>query len=96
MGARYTFRADCHSGGVSNLVIPALTRRPGNDGWWCIVRSTVMPAHSRAKDGVLSHAYVADIHCVDGLDAAKTWMAGTSPAMTDARLRDPHLDFNPI
>jgi len=33
-----------------------------------------MPAHSRPKDGVLSHAYVAGIH-VFLLDGAKTWMA---------------------
>jgi hypothetical protein len=38
-----------------------------------------MPGHSRPKDGVLSHAYVPGIHvfCL-----SKSWMAGTSPAMT--------------
>jgi hypothetical protein len=48
-----------------------------------------MPAHSRPKDGVLSHAYVAGNY-VFGI-SSKTWMAGTSPAMTrrglPARLR---------
>ena len=27
-----------------------------------VLRLSVMPAHSRPKDGVLSHAYVAGIH----------------------------------
>jgi hypothetical protein len=40
-----------------------------------------MPGHSRPKDGVASLAYVPGIHAF-GM-AAKTWMAGTSPAMTD-------------
>jgi hypothetical protein len=43
-----------------------------------------MPAHSRSKDGVASLAYVAGIHallCRQDF-AAKTRMAGTSPAMT--------------
>jgi hypothetical protein len=38
-----------------------------------------MPAHSRPKDGVLSHAYVAGIHVSL---VAKTWMRGSSPRMT--------------
>jgi len=41
-----------------------------------------MPAHSRPKDGVLSHAYVARIHVLAEQQQVKTWMAGTSPAMT--------------
>jgi hypothetical protein len=40
-----------------------------------------MPAHSRSKNGVASLAYVAGIHVLFG-SAVKTWMAGTSPAMT--------------
>ena len=40
-----------------------------------------MPAHSRPKDGVLSHAYVAGIHVLKSRKN-KTWMAGISPAMT--------------
>jgi hypothetical protein len=40
-----------------------------------------MPAHNRPKDGVLSHAYVAGIHVLKHMQK-KTWMAGTSPAMT--------------
>jgi hypothetical protein len=43
----------------------------------------VMPGHSRPKDGVLSHAYVPGIHVLTTLQRAKTWMAGTSPAMTN-------------
>ena len=39
-----------------------------------------MPGYSRPKGGVLSHAYVPGIH--DLLSLSKTWMAGTSPAMT--------------
>jgi hypothetical protein len=41
--------------------------------------STVMPAHSRSKNGVASLAYVAGIH---DFRFGKTWMAGTGPAMT--------------
>ena len=40
-----------------------------------------MPAHSRSKNGVASLAYVADIHAFLS-EVRKTWMAGTSPAMT--------------
>jgi len=39
------------------------------------------PAHSRPKDGVLSHTYVAGIPLRDAL-AFLSVMAGTSPAMT--------------
>jgi hypothetical protein len=41
-----------------------------------------MPAHSRSKNGVASLAYVAGIHVLAAERKAKTWMAGTSPAMT--------------
>ena len=41
---------------------------------------SVMPAHSRSKNGVASLAYVAGIHVLSS--DSKTWMAGTSPAMT--------------
>jgi hypothetical protein len=41
-----------------------------------------MPAHSRSKNGVASLAYVAGIHVFTACGKAKTWMAGTSPAMT--------------
>ena len=47
-----------------------------------------MPGHSRPKDGVASLAYVPGTHV---LAARKTWMAGTSPAMTAFRL----FDYNP-
>ena len=40
-----------------------------------------MPAHSRPKDGVLSHTYVAGIPLREAL-AFLSVMAGTSPAMT--------------
>jgi hypothetical protein len=40
-----------------------------------------MPAHSRSTNGVASLAYVAGIHVLIA-SAPKTWMAGTSPAMT--------------
>ena len=44
-----------------------------------------MPAHSRSKNGVASLAYVAGIHVLSAASSiAKTWMAGTSPAMTSA------------
>src|SRR5215472_15594956 len=39
-----------------------------------------MPGHSRSKNGVAPLAYVAGIHVL--AFARKTWMAGTSPAMT--------------
>jgi hypothetical protein len=45
----------------------------------------VVPGHSRPKDGVASLAYVPGIHVFDAL--SKTWMAGTSPAMTVEQLR---------
>jgi hypothetical protein len=38
-------------------------------------------AYSRPKDGVLSHAYVAGIHVLKHVQI-QTWTAGTSPAMT--------------
>jgi hypothetical protein len=41
-----------------------------------------MPAHSRSKNGVASLAYVAGIHELLLERWKKTWMAGTSPAMT--------------
>jgi hypothetical protein len=41
-----------------------------------------MPAHSRSKNGVAPLAYVAGIHVLNATTSAKTWMAGTSPAMT--------------
>ncbi len=41
-----------------------------------------MPAHSRSKNGVASLAYVAGIHVLADERKTKTWMAGTSPAMT--------------
>ena len=53
-----------------------------------------MPAHSRPKDGVLPHAYVAGIHVFTTQQQVKTWMAGTSPAMTieiTVRLPDPPI-----
>ena len=43
-----------------------------------------MPAHSRSKNGVASLAYVAGIHVL-WISTKKTWMAGTSPAMTKWR-----------
>jgi hypothetical protein len=43
--------------------------------------SAVMPGHSRSKNGVATLAYVPGIHAF--LVLAKTWMAGTSPAMTN-------------
>jgi hypothetical protein len=41
-----------------------------------------MPAHSRSKNGVASFAYVAGIYVFMVRGKLKTWMAGTSPAMT--------------
>ena len=41
----------------------------------------VMPGHSRSKNGVALLAYVPGIHVLLP-DKVKTWMAGTSPAMT--------------
>jgi hypothetical protein len=48
------------------------------------IRATtfVMPAHSRSKNGVASLAYVVGIHVFLVRVKPKTWMAGTSPAMT--------------
>jgi len=40
-----------------------------------------MPVHSRSKNGVVSLAYVTGIHVLLQC-RTKTWMAGTSPAMT--------------
>ena len=41
---------------------------------------SVMPGHSRSKNGVAPLAYVPGIHVL--LAGRKAWMAGTSPAMT--------------
>jgi hypothetical protein len=41
-----------------------------------------MPGHSRSKNGVASLAYVPGIHVLKLQVTSKTWMAGTSPAMT--------------
>ena len=41
-----------------------------------------MAGHSRAKDGVLSHAYVPAIYVFDGAKSVKTWMPGIKPGMT--------------
>ena len=41
-----------------------------------------MPGHSRSKNGFASLAYVAGIHVLKSEVKSKTWMAGTSPAMT--------------
>jgi hypothetical protein len=43
----------------------------------------VMPGCSRSKNGVASLAYVPGIHAFAALPAKRTWMAGTSPAMTN-------------
>jgi hypothetical protein len=48
----------------------------------CEGLSVIMPGLSRPKDGVLSHAYVLAIHVLR-CATRKTWMAGTSPAVTD-------------
>ena len=42
----------------------------------------VMPGHSCSKDGVASLAYVPGILVFLAVSRLKTWMAGTSPAMT--------------
>jgi hypothetical protein len=41
-------------------------------------------AHSRSKNGIASLAYVTGIHVLLAA-SLKTWMAGTSPAMTAMR-----------
>jgi hypothetical protein len=43
-----------------------------------------MAGHSRSKNGVASLAYVPGIHALLR-GKKKTWMAGTSPAMTANR-----------
>jgi len=63
-----------------------------------------MPAHRRSKNGVASLAYVAGIHDLMASQRSKTWMAGSSPAMTgqyqpdssinpapNFALKDPHM-----
>jgi hypothetical protein len=54
-----------------------------------------MAGHSRPKDGVLSHAYVAGIHVFMALQTVKTWMAGTSPAMTSNILQITTISVRP-
>ena len=51
-----------------------------------------MPAHSRSKNGVASLAYVAGIHVFTACVKPKTWMAGTSPAMTVGYVRSALLE----
>jgi hypothetical protein len=53
----------------------------------------VMPAHSRSKNGVASLAYVSGIHVFTECVKPKTWMAGTSPAMTMGSARW-HVHFS--
>ena len=50
-----------------------------------------MPALSRPKDGVLSHAYVAGIHVLKHGKYKDVDPAGTSPATTKK-----HFNVNPI
>jgi len=45
-----------------------------------------MPADSRLQNGVASLAYVAGIRVLIAFTTSKAWMAGTSPAMTNAWL----------
>src|SRR5262249_1293931 len=52
----------------------------------------VMPGHSCSKNGVAFARYVPDIHV---FPAAKTWMAGTSPAMTSAISPDTYRPSSP-
>ena len=47
---------------------------------------SIMPGHSRSKNGVASLAYVPGIHVLFMATESKTWMAGTSPAMTERGL----------
>jgi len=46
-----------------------------------------MPGHSRSKNGVASLAYGARASTSSFQPTLKTWMAGTSPAMTKVRSR---------
>jgi hypothetical protein len=51
-----------------------------------MAHQVVTPADGRSKNGVASLAYAAGIHVLTKTRAkAKTWMAGTSPAMTEPR-----------
>jgi hypothetical protein len=54
----------------------------------------VMPAHSRPKDGVLSHAYVAGIHVFTTWQKLKSWMAGTSGVKTALRAFRPAMTMD--
>jgi hypothetical protein len=46
-----------------------------------------MPGHSRSKNGVASLAYGAGHPRLTRVGRSKTWMAGTSPAMTEKLYR---------
>jgi hypothetical protein len=49
-----------------------------------------MPAHSRSKNGVASASLRAGIHVFSrAFPASKTWMAGSSPAMTGVLMVPP-------
>ena len=48
-----------------------------------------MPDHCRSKNGLASLAYVPGTHVFS--ENLQTWMAGTSPAMTDTKIRDEEL-----
>src|SRR5690348_11711821 len=55
-----------------------------------------MPGHSRSKNGVASLAYVPGIHVLQRA-SRKTWMAGTSPAMTSGpQRRQPVGEHQPV
>jgi hypothetical protein len=48
-----------------------------------------MAGHNRSKNGVASLAYVPAIHVLLSVEAAKAWMPGTSPGMTQNMLLTP-------
>jgi hypothetical protein len=50
-----------------------------------------MPGHSRSQNGVASLAYVPGIHVFGRTCRRKTWMAGSSPAMTKLGQRVPAM-----
>jgi len=54
-----------------------------------------MPADSRSENGVASLAYVAGIHVSAAL-RPKTWIAGTSPAMTGLYAEKPPTAHPPV
>jgi hypothetical protein len=85
MPSKGTKTANCSFAQVQKRSIPkSLTGNAVNEIGFAA--KFVMPGHSRPKDGVASARLCPGHPRLSGISARKTWMAGTSPAMTKKRI----------